>query len=200
MSNINKNVAAWIKSANGNGQRGTALALESLQHMAATGDSTVFAKLARVNNAAYVKNLKLIAKAFGYKIAKLDTTTPNLVPASKEVAKVSKGMVLDSKALDTLTKAVTDKLTLGGTLLAKEFGWTKPAPAAKPEPEAEPETGAEETDAPILMIEGPKVENSVLDLVLAYMQDMGVPEIDAIIAAGQARMTELANIEIAKAG
>lgn len=179
MENINKQVAGWIKSANGNGIKGTELALAAILHMQKTGDSTVFAKMGRVENKAYQRNLGLIAKAFGYKI-----TEKGLVPAGKDVPKVSAGMTLDSKALDVLTKGAADKLKLGGTLLAKEFGWTKPEPAA----EQEPEPAAE-----VLMIEGPaQAAPSVLDLVLSYMADMTVEELckvqDRYIELMQQRM------------
>ena len=154
-----------------------------------TGDSTVFAKMARVNNAAYVWNLKLIAK--------LDTPTPVLVPVDKDTQKPSKGMTLNREALDTLTKAVADKLPLGGSNLAKEFGWVKPGKGHNGGPkldEVEPEP-ATEPAAPILMIVGPEVQNSALDLVLAYMTDMTVADLGRV----QERYVELMNAKLADA-
>lgn len=196
MTTITKSVASWIKSANGNGQKGLALALEAMLHGAVEGDSTVFAKMMRVDNAAYVKNLKLIAKVFGYKGAKLDTPTPHLVPIDKETPKFSKGMTLDSKALDILTAAVSDKLSLGSTTkLAALFPWLKPAPApkAEPEPAAEP---VEDAEPEVLMLPSPTpVQNSVLDLVLAYMADMTAEELMMV----QARYGELMDQRIAEA-
>lgn len=50
-------------------------------------------------------------------------------------------------------------------------------------------------DAPILMVEGPAVQNSVLDLVLAYMADMSVEDLGLV----QLRYIELMNQRMDKA-
>lgn len=83
-----------------------------------------------------------------------------------------------------------------GDLTGERYGASASASASGSRSSAlklEPTAGSDAAaDAPILMIEGPKVQNSVLDLVLAYMADMSVKDLGLV----QLRYIELMNLKL----
>uniref|UniRef100_UPI0035AEDAA9 hypothetical protein n=1 Tax=Paenirhodobacter enshiensis TaxID=1105367 RepID=UPI0035AEDAA9 len=189
MENLNKRVSGWIAGANGNGVKGTEIALAAIRHIPASGDSTLFARMFKVDNKSYQKNLGLIAAAFGMVVVKdKDGRPTGMRMKEKGVA-----MAIDPIALRKLEQAAEDKLPLGGSRLATLFGKPKvekPAPVAEPEPEAENETESAE----ILMLPAPDAVTpyTLVEQIIAYVGDMSLQDLDAIMDAIVLRKVELA--------
>lgn len=189
MENLNKRVSGWIAGANGNGVKGTEIALAAIRHIPASGDSTLLARMFKVDNKAYQKNLTLIAAAFGMVVVKdKDGRPTGMRMKEKGVA-----MAIDPIALRKLEQAAEDKLPLGGSRIATLFGKPtveKPAPAAEPEPETEAENETE--SAEILMLPAPAPDMSLVEQIIAYVGDMPLQDLDAIMDAIVLRKVELA--------